>query len=371
SYVIVVNSAPLGEYYDVQGTTWAHPPLLSDPSETLHVGSRTYGLFYVGEQIRTIAWREGSGTYWVQNTLTNSIQPREMLALAEETAPVIGTGGGEAAAATVPHAFNLPSRQAAAAGMLSKLAAAASFVCLGVLGLLALLLLSRRRELGLLREQVAQAMVLEARQRPLLAGATAVPGDSFSPALPPAAVSAPAPPPTSSPSPSASPTASPSPSGSPSPSAAPISSPRSSSLSVHRARRRPRRAVVILAGVSLLAIAAIGAALSLGGGGGSASHGSPAPAASVPVAVFNATSTPGAAHRLADTLRADQIQLAQIGNINASLGHGVYVLYPPGAATQAQRVARLIPSLSPTVAPIQPQVQSTIGRHDEIVVIFD
>ena len=41
---------------------------------------------------------------------------------------------------------------------------------------------------------------------------------------------------------------------------------------------------------------------------------------SVPVAVFNATSTPGAAHRLADTLRADRVRLGQIGNINASLG---------------------------------------------------
>jgi hypothetical protein len=92
---------------------------------------------------------------------------------------------------------------------------------------------------------------------------------------------------------------------------------------------------------------------------------------SVPVAVFNATSTPGAAHRLADTLKADHIHLSQIGNINANLGHGVYVLYPPGAQTQARRVALLIPNSSPTIAPIQPQVQNATGKHNEIVVIFD
>src|SRR5271155_3022452 len=32
SYVIVVDRGGLGEFYDVQGTTWGSPPLLSDPS---------------------------------------------------------------------------------------------------------------------------------------------------------------------------------------------------------------------------------------------------------------------------------------------------------------------------------------------------
>jgi hypothetical protein len=91
----------------------------------------------------------------------------------------------------------------------------------------------------------------------------------------------------------------------------------------------------------------------------------------VPVAVFNATGTRGAAHKLAATLKADRIRLSQVGNINASLGGGVYVLYPSGAEAQARRIARLIPSLSPTVAPIQPQVQNAVGRRNEIVVIFD
>jgi hypothetical protein len=89
------------------------------------------------------------------------------------------------------------------------------------------------------------------------------------------------------------------------------------------------------------------------------------------VAVFNATSTPGAAHRIADELKADRLHLGQIGNIDASLGPGVHVLYPPGTQAQAQSIARLIPNLSPTVAPIQPQVRNAVGQHDEIVVIFD
>jgi hypothetical protein len=89
------------------------------------------------------------------------------------------------------------------------------------------------------------------------------------------------------------------------------------------------------------------------------------------VALFNATSTPGAAHGIADQLKAGHIHLAQIGNINVNLGAGVYVLYPPGAQAQARRVAQLIPNLSPTVEAIQPEIQNTVSQHNEIIVVFN
>jgi len=323
AYVIVVDGGPLGQFYDVQGTTWSDPPLLSNPSQTARIGSRTYGLFYAGEQIRTIAWREGSAVYWIQNTLTNSVPPQEMLAIAEQTVPVISSGAGRGAntpvAGTIPRGFNLPPRQLAATSLTSKLAAALSFVSLAVLGALTVLLLSRRRELSLLREQIAQAMTLEARQRPLLATAASIPQPERAP-------------------------------------------------TVYRAPRRWRRGVLVAGGVPIAGVllALVVHHLAADRSSPSAPRGS-----SVPVAVFNATGTPDAAHRLADTLKADHIHLSEIGNINASLGHGVYVLYPPGARAQARMVAGLIPNLSPTIAPIQPQVQSAVGQHDEIVVIFD
>jgi hypothetical protein len=89
------------------------------------------------------------------------------------------------------------------------------------------------------------------------------------------------------------------------------------------------------------------------------------------VAVFNATGNVTAAHSLVATLKADRIHLGAVGNINASLGSGVYVFYPPGTQARARRVAGLIANLSPTVAPIQPQVQNAVGGRNEIVVIFD
>ncbi len=168
-YVIVIDRGGLGEFYDVQGSTWTDPPLLSHPSQTVQIGSRTYSLYYAGEELRTVAWNEGNAAYWIQNTLTNSVQPHEMLAMAEQTLPVISTrassAGAAAAALTLPHDVRLPPRDLAATSLSSKLAAAFGFVGLAAVALLALIVVSRQRELNRLREQVARAMALEARRR--------------------------------------------------------------------------------------------------------------------------------------------------------------------------------------------------------------
>jgi LCP family protein required for cell wall assembly len=167
-YAIVIDRGGLGEYYDVQGSNWADSPLLSDPSQTVQIGSRTYSLYYAGEQIRTIAWHEDGAAYWIQNTLSNGLSPREMLAIAEQTLPVISPSHSPApaVAAPSPSSLKLPPRAStSASSTTSKLEAA-----LGLLGLLAvagltLFLLWRQRELMHLREQVARAMALEEAHR--------------------------------------------------------------------------------------------------------------------------------------------------------------------------------------------------------------
>ncbi len=172
AYVIVIDRGGLGEYYDVQGSAWTEPPLLNDPSQTVQIGARTYDLYYAGEEIRTIAWHEAGAAYWIQNTLTNSVGPREMLAMAEHTLPVIPTRRtAPATTIATSHSVNLPPREFATTSLSAKLAAALGFIGLGVVGLLGLVVIVRRRELKRLREQVAHAIALEASQRPLLASA--------------------------------------------------------------------------------------------------------------------------------------------------------------------------------------------------------
>ncbi len=172
AYVIAIDQGTLGQFYDVQGTTWADPPLLSNPSQTVQIGSRTYNLFYSGESIRTISWQEGNATYWIQNTLTNAVEPEEMLAMAEQTQPVIDVHSSHvyvAPAISTLHDIKLPPREAGETGLVSKLEAALGLVGLLAVAALAALLVSRQRELIRLRDQVREAMMLEAQQRPLLA----------------------------------------------------------------------------------------------------------------------------------------------------------------------------------------------------------
>jgi LCP family protein required for cell wall assembly len=169
AYVIVVGRGELGQYYDIQGTTWTGAPLLSAPSQEIHIGSRTYSLFYDGEHIKTVAWREGRAAYWIENTLTYSLSPQAMVAIARDTVPVGSPEAPARATNMSPRGVALPQPGAAPTTLATKIEAVLGFVSLAVVMLLAVRLLLRQRELKLLRTQVAHAMALEARQRPLLA----------------------------------------------------------------------------------------------------------------------------------------------------------------------------------------------------------
>jgi hypothetical protein len=248
--------------------------------------------------------------------------------MAEQTVPIVSTGTSATHLSPTPSSLSnlkLPPRELDTTSLTSRLAAGASLVGLAVLALLAFLAISRQRELMTLRDQVTHAMALKARQRPLLATGAGVGAPRTEPTGP----------------------------------------------TVYRSPRRLRRGILAAAGgaavVGILAILTTQLYPDL--------VPSPKPAASappvpVPVAVYNATSTVGEAHRIAAELRADKVHLGRIGNIQANLPTGVYVFYPPGAEAQARGVARLIPNLSPTVKPLHAQIESAVGQHQEIVVIF-
>jgi LCP family protein required for cell wall assembly len=166
AYVVVVGQGELGQYYDVQGSTWTASPLLSDPGQELHIGARTYSLFYDGEHVKTIAWREGSAAYWIENTLTYALSPQRMVAIARDTRRVGGPSTTVPAATASPHGVALPPPGAGATtGVSAKLEAALGFAILAAVAVLGTFLLVRQRELIRLREQVARALALEARRR--------------------------------------------------------------------------------------------------------------------------------------------------------------------------------------------------------------
>jgi LCP family protein required for cell wall assembly len=78
----LVKNSVIGQYYGVQGTTWQHPPILDKPTRTESIGGKQLMEFYNGAKISLVAWRTPGGVYWVSNTLTDDIAPKQLIAIA-------------------------------------------------------------------------------------------------------------------------------------------------------------------------------------------------------------------------------------------------------------------------------------------------
>jgi len=82
AYKWVFSRPLIGEYYGFMGTLWRDPPILKNPTATREFGDREYDLFYDGDRLRTVAWESEEGSFWVSNTLIQSLSEREMVEIA-------------------------------------------------------------------------------------------------------------------------------------------------------------------------------------------------------------------------------------------------------------------------------------------------
>ncbi len=78
----LVLNAMLGQYYGVQGTSWPHPPIINNPTETRTVAGKQLMLFSNGGKLTQVAWRTPRGVYWISNTLTSDLSNSQMVAIA-------------------------------------------------------------------------------------------------------------------------------------------------------------------------------------------------------------------------------------------------------------------------------------------------
>jgi LCP family protein required for cell wall assembly len=76
------------EYWGIEETDWDGAPVLSDRSLTQRVGGRTYDLYYTGSNLHMIVLHAGGATYWVENTLLDSLSNETMLAIARGLRPM-------------------------------------------------------------------------------------------------------------------------------------------------------------------------------------------------------------------------------------------------------------------------------------------
>jgi len=80
--MVVVANAILGEYWGVQGTDWPTPPILHGTHTTIVRGGRHLDVYKDGQRIRLVAWHNGKRSYWVSNTLTDTLDNNQMIEIA-------------------------------------------------------------------------------------------------------------------------------------------------------------------------------------------------------------------------------------------------------------------------------------------------
>jgi LCP family protein required for cell wall assembly len=78
---VKLNTA-LGLYYGIQGTTWRHPPILNNPTQTRLVNHKQLAEYFNGGHLSLVAWRTSRGVYWVSNTLNDALPNNELLGIA-------------------------------------------------------------------------------------------------------------------------------------------------------------------------------------------------------------------------------------------------------------------------------------------------
>jgi LCP family protein required for cell wall assembly len=162
-YVEVFSNGQLGQFYDVQGTTWANAPQFANPNQTLTVAKRTYHLYYDGSQLQMVAWHEDGAWYWVHNTLTNGVENGELLAIAEQTVPIgpAPKGGAPSPSNHVSlKAVSVPGRTVATTktSLRQTLGWIAGLAALVLTPLLAVMILKQRRLKRKIRVQLQTSL---------------------------------------------------------------------------------------------------------------------------------------------------------------------------------------------------------------------
>jgi LCP family protein required for cell wall assembly len=78
----------IGDYWGIQETRWGTAPALADKNRTVYMGGRPFDLYYSGSDLHMVVLRTGGATYWVVNTLLNSLSNETMLAIARGLRPL-------------------------------------------------------------------------------------------------------------------------------------------------------------------------------------------------------------------------------------------------------------------------------------------
>jgi LCP family protein required for cell wall assembly len=76
------------DYWGIEETDWNDAPILTSPSFEHRIRGRTYDFYYSGPHLHMIVLKAFGATYWVTNTILDSLSNETMLAIAKGLAPL-------------------------------------------------------------------------------------------------------------------------------------------------------------------------------------------------------------------------------------------------------------------------------------------
>jgi LCP family protein required for cell wall assembly len=85
---LVFATGEIGDYWGVEETDWTGAPILSDRSFRHDLGGREFDLYYAGSHLHMVVLRANGATYWVVNTLLDTLSNETMLAIAKGLEPL-------------------------------------------------------------------------------------------------------------------------------------------------------------------------------------------------------------------------------------------------------------------------------------------
>ena len=78
------------EYWGIQETTWEDAPVLDGKNVSRRLGKRDFDLYFDGARLHMVVLRTDEATYWVVNTLRDSLSNETMLSIARGLRPLEG-----------------------------------------------------------------------------------------------------------------------------------------------------------------------------------------------------------------------------------------------------------------------------------------
>jgi hypothetical protein len=78
------------EYWGIEETDWNDAPALVKPSFTHRIRGRYFDFYYAGPHLHMVVLRQNGATYWVVNTILDSLSNETMLAIARGLRPLGG-----------------------------------------------------------------------------------------------------------------------------------------------------------------------------------------------------------------------------------------------------------------------------------------